>query len=103
MTEDIKDKLELIADYHGVEDQCGVLQEECAELIQALSKILRARRDGDGDMTDALLTHVMEEIADTYIMMQQVAYLLKIEKKDIDAMIKYKIMREIGNIKARRE
>ena len=99
MTEDI----ERIARHHGAYEQLSVCQEECAELIQALSKILRARRDGDGDMTDALLTHVMEEIADTYIMMQQVAYLLKIEKKDIDAMIKYKIMREIGNIKARRE
>ena len=54
-----------IADYYGKEPQMGVAQEECAELIQAISKV---RRKGE---TVETLDNLVEEIADVSIMCAQ--------------------------------
>lgn len=54
-----------IADHYGLESQLNILQEELAELIQAVSKYRR------GDPS-----HIIEEIADVEIMLDQVKYLL---------------------------
>lgn len=56
-----------IADHYG-ESQIDILQEECAELIQAVSKF---RRGGDNP-----ISKMLEEMADVSIMIQQVLYLL---------------------------
>ena len=55
-----------IADHYGTESQLNILQEECAELIQAVSKYRR------GESIDLLA----EEIADVEIMIAQIKYLL---------------------------
>ena len=103
MTEtEIKDASDLIAGYHGIYSQLPILQEECAELIQAVSKLLRAKREGKLQDRDALLVHVTEEIADVEIMLMQTVFLTGISRADVDAMKKYKILRELGNIKARK-
>ena len=54
-----------IADYYGKEPQLGMAQEECAELIQAISKVRRK-----GETKDAI-DHLAEEIADVRIMCAQ--------------------------------
>ena len=59
------DRLKQIADYYGLDSQLNILQEELAELIQAISKY--RRRDP---------THILEEIADVEIMLDQVKYLI---------------------------
>ncbi len=59
------EKIRAIARHYGKEPQMGVAQEECAELIQALSKI---RRKGE---TVKALANLIEEIADVNIMCAQ--------------------------------
>ena len=54
-----------IADHYGKEPQLGMAQEECAELIQAISKVRRK-----GETKDAI-DHLAEEIADVRIMCAQ--------------------------------
>lgn len=62
------DRLKTIADHYGLDSQLNILQEELAELIQAVSEYRR------GDPS-----HIIEEITDVYIMLDQISYL--IEKK----------------------
>ena len=59
------EKIRAIARHYGKEPQMGVAQEECAELIQANSKI---RRKGE---TVETLDNLVEEIADVSIMCAQ--------------------------------
>lgn len=59
------EKIRTIARHYGKEPQIGVAQEECAELIQALSKI---RRKGE---TVKAMANLIEEIADVNIMCAQ--------------------------------
>ena len=59
------EKIRAIARHYGKEPQMGVAQEECAELIQAISKV---RRKGE---TMETLNNLIEEIADVSIMCAQ--------------------------------
>ena len=59
----------MIAEHYGKEPQMGVTQEECAELIQAISKV---RRKGESGET---LGHLAEEIAEVNIMCKQLTLL----------------------------
>ena len=59
------EKIRAIARHYGKEPQMGVTQEECAELIQAISKV---RRKGE---TVETLNNLVEEIADVSIMCAQ--------------------------------
>ena len=59
------EKIRAIARHYGKEPQMGVTQEECAELIQAISKV---RRKGE---TVETLNNLVEEIADVNIMCAQ--------------------------------
>lgn len=62
------EKIKKIADHYGMESQIDILQEECAELVQAVSKYKRGKDDD--------FSHLLEEMADVTIMIQQVLYLL---------------------------
>ncbi len=67
----------------GETTQLGVAQEECAELIAALSKYFR----GDVDA----IPKVQEEIADVEIMLEQLRMIF--DRKGIDKAKKTKIQR----------
>lgn len=60
------ERLKTIADHYGLGPQLNILQEELAELIQAVSKYRR------GDPS-----HIIEELADVYVMLDQITYLLQ--------------------------
>ena len=64
-----------IADYYGKEPQLGMAQEECAELIQAISKVRRK-----GETKDAI-DHLAEELADVRIMCFQLAGLFGVTER----------------------
>ena len=64
------EKIAKIVEHYGIGVQMGVAQEECAELIQAISKV---RRRGAEPET---LWHLSEEIADTLIVCLQMLYAL---------------------------
>lgn len=61
------ERLKEIADHYGLDSQLSILQEECAELIQAVSKFRR--------VYDGSLSLLMEEMADVEIMLEQIKYL----------------------------
>lgn len=66
------EKIRAIARHYGKEPQLGMAQEECAELIQAISKVRRK-----GETIDAI-DHLAEEIADVRIMCAQLMHLYRI-------------------------
>lgn len=80
----MKDVLKAAIVKYGHEPQWRQLQEECAELIAAVNRFLRKREGG--------LQHLVEEIADVEIMLQQ-ARLLVNNDALIDANVQLKIRR----------
>lgn len=69
--------LKAAIDKYGQYNQLAQTQEECAELIQAISKLNRAgRTDHPGRATKAALIHLMEETADVQIMLDQIRIML---------------------------
>ena len=62
-----------ISTHYGKEAQMGIAQEECAELIQAISKVRRM-----GETMDTL-DHLAEEIADVNIMCKQLMHLFGLD------------------------
>ena len=64
-------RLAMIAEHYELEPQLNVLQEECAELIQAVSKYRR-----DGMKLESVPSGLIEEIADVEIMLEQTRILL---------------------------
>lgn len=64
---DTPDNVRAIAAQNGVFVAQSLLQEECAELIQAVSKRLR-------EPNAQTLDHLIEEMADASIMLDEVAY-----------------------------
>lgn len=79
------ERLMKIADHYGLDPQLNMLQEECAELIQAVSKYKRANCTDD---------HLAEEIADVYIMLEQIQYLLELHK-DVNDWVDIKVKRQL--------
>ncbi len=71
----------------GVEPQLRMLQEECAELIVAVSHYCRSRETG--------LSELKEELADAYIMVGQIIEFVGQEemKKEIYEKLQKKVRR----------
>lgn len=70
MTEEQIQKARTIFQHYGLDSQLRILQEECAELIQAVSKYQRAQDAGKPILQAK--TALMEEVADVTIMITQV-------------------------------
>lgn len=96
MNKDQKAKAAEIFQHYGTENQLRILQEECAELIQAASKYLRAQEAGKpiAQSKAALL----EEVADVMIMVEQVKG--NFTGVALDAMIESKLNRQIDRIRS---
>lgn len=75
----IDERLMQIADHYGLDEQLNMLQEECAELIQAVSKYKRTREYPDFDGYYGF-SNLCEEMADVSIMLDQIQYLMNNEK-----------------------
>ena len=73
-----------IINRYGYKMQYTVAMEECAELIQAISKRLR-ERDNDGEL--------IEEMADVIVMIEQMMIINKVGIGDIDEVIERKLGR----------
>ena len=63
MTYTQKTKSTQIIEFYGRSNQLDILQEECAELIQAVSKIRRG--------TPGAEEHFIDEMSDVYIMIEE--------------------------------
>lgn len=89
MTQEELNKAEhFTADYYGLDKQMNILQEECTELIQAVSKVRRYGLSREENL--------IEEMADVEVMMDQIKILLNIPE---DKIRDFKIMKTEREIK----
>ena len=71
---------------NGTDEQMRIAQEECAELIQAISKYQRAQLAESrhrGHATERATKHLIEEIADVSIMVDQLKLMIKGNHNDV--------------------
>lgn len=83
------ERIQRIADHYGLDLQLDMLQEECAELVQAVSKYRRGKCSEIG---------LAEEMADVYIMLEQIRYLLN-NQPEVKDWINFKVTRQLLRIK----
>ena len=89
----MKDKIQTIADHYGIKKQLRQLAEECSELAVEASHSARK----------GTTVKIIEEIADVQIMIEQIIYLAKIDKCDIEDCINYKLERQMKRIKEEKD
>lgn len=87
------ERLIRIADHYGLNSQLNILQEECAELIQAVSKYQRH------DKFNSIIyendkKHLAEEIADVEVMINQIKYMMNLAAV-VDSWKEKKICRQL--------
>lgn len=80
-----------ILEHYGIESQRRILVEECAELIQAISKV---KRNGS---TTEMIRNLFAEIADVEIMLEQVKH--HYSEWGTERLIDYKLNRQLERIK----
>lgn len=84
--------IQVIAQYYGEDAQKNVVQEECAELIQAICKDSRYN-------TDTTHQHMIEEISDLYLALSTLNYYLTYEeRKFLIENFNAKVNRQMGRI-----
>lgn len=83
---------------YGGNSQLGVVQEEAAELIQAVSKYIRTLTKSDDEILRSKM-HVIEELADCEIMLAQLRKILEIEEWQVNLYKKAKLERMERRIK----
>lgn len=88
-----EEKVKKIAEHYGLNNQLRQLAEECSELSVESSHSAR----------HGTTVKIIEEIGDVMIMIEQVIYLAKIDKCDIEDCINYKINRQLKRIEEEEE
>lgn len=88
----IDDVIRTIVGYYGADAQSMQACEECAELIQAVSKLTRG-------VTEMRISALVEEIADVRIMMSQLMQLYGIPEPEVSECIDEKLKRQLKRIK----
>ena len=71
--------------------------EEMAELMQAISKYLRITYSGCSDMSQIqkeAINNITAEMADVYVMLEQLQLMLNIKNADIQSVINRKLNRQ---------
>jgi len=86
------DAIGRIAEHYGAGAQSMQTCEECAELIQAVSKLTRG-------VTEMRISALVEEIADVRIMMSQLMQLYGIPETEIATLVERKLERQLERIK----
>lgn len=93
MTEqEMKNAITIIAMHYGMKAQSMQACEECAELIQAVSKLTRG-------VNEIRILSLVEEIADVRIMMSQLMQLYGIPETEIATLVERKLERQLERIK----
>lgn len=90
VTEKMKEKIFTIADYYE-EKQLDQTVEECSELIQAIMKFKKKRNEGT-------IHNIAEEIADVWIMLQQLIYLNNEVGRTVEGIVEEKLDRQLKRI-----
>lgn len=103
----MKNKISKIANRYGFSNQSRQLSEECAELVQAVNKYYRFRKSKNSsdeiltstEDSNMLIQHIVEEIADVEIMLEQMKVLLNLSDEAVAGVKNIKVNRELARIK----
>ena len=87
---------EKVISFYGAEKQSMVHCEECAELIQAISKMRRAKDAGKDD-SEAYF-NLVEEMADVLVVLEQLQEMYDIPDTEIQSMVFKKCRRQEARI-----
>lgn len=90
--QEMNNAITTIAMHYGVKAQSMQTCEECAELIQAVSKLTRG-------VTETRILALVEEIADVRIMMSQLMQLFGIPEAEVSERVEEKLERQLNRIK----
>ena len=85
MNEKVKKILENRIIQYGYKAQLGVVQEECAELIVAVSHYLRGRYDAVDKDLEEVVKPLYKEVMDVQVMLWQLQLIFGFEELDRDA------------------
>lgn len=96
------EQVQEILDFYPHDGQLLIAQEECAELIQAISKWKRASAMGDAETLRRALANLIEEIADVRIMCAQLVEIFGIGTP-VANMIDMKLERTLERIEKERQ
>lgn len=101
----MNDAIKKIADTYGYDAQSRQLIEECAELTQAVNKVWRLEQVKNRTVTQDIdlsfaKEHLVEELADVSIMVEQILYLLDCSR-DFEVEKAKKIKRQLERMTAK--
>ena len=99
----MQDKLKIIAEHYGIENQSIQLMEEMAELTIALNKYRRSRKVEHQTISESIdeqfiIEQIIEEICDVEIVLEQIKYLLNHSSDDLAVWKQRKIERQLERI-----
>ena len=96
----MKENLLKIINNYGVIPQLKYFQSEVFELNEAIiaKEIMYNSSDTTNSMDKFNLQHIVEEIADCYVMLNQFQLYYGIENKQIEETMKFKIDRQLERI-----
>lgn len=83
-----------IASHYGLGAQAMVLAEECCELGHAATRVARVA-GGGAQVPDDVRAELLEEAADVILMIGQLTWLVGIDPKDVESVMREKVTRTI--------
>ena len=84
-----EEKVKQIANFYGLRNQLKQLAEECCELSVEALHYIREREETE---------RISEEIVDVLIMIQQIIYLLRNDREELEKYADFKLDRQLGGI-----
>lgn len=99
--QNVKEKLKIIAAYYGKDVELNQLNEECAEVIKAVSKYNRATGKGMDHLIspDDAFMQLKDEMADVLQVIFELMVIFKIPEEEMLSLINYKADRQLKRIK----
>lgn len=99
----MQDKLKIIAEHYGIENQSIQLMEEMAELTIALNKYRRSSKVEHQTISESIdeqfiIEQIIEEIVDVTIVLDQLKHLFNYSDYDIAIWKQHKIERQLERI-----
>lgn len=99
----MQDKLKIIAEHYGIENQSIQLMEEMAELTIALNKYRRSSQIEHQTISESIdeqfiIEQIKEEMVDVEIVLSQLKYLFNCSDDDLAIWKERKIERQLERI-----
>lgn len=94
----MKEELLKIINHYGINNQLKYIHSEYFELDEAIIDWWNEELFSDKVTETEHKDHIAGEIADIMVMLKQFQYLYKIEDKQVEDIMKYKIKRQLERI-----